>query len=695
MATSVAPGNAHYRHLFTPGRIGGLTIPNRIVQLPMGTSLIEHGRVTEREVHFQEERARGGVGLIITGAAIVHETSRFPERIQIEAWDEEIVDSLRLRVQAVKRHGTRIFGQILHLGREQPGGLTNYPGWGPSPIASPRNPDVPHEMTAAEVRMIVDGFGRSARNFHSAGYDGVEIHAAHGYLVAQFLSPASNRRTDAYRGDTLEGRTRLLFEVVGAIREQCGPEFPIGVRLSADEETADGLTLDDTLEIVDLLQTTAPADYLSITVGMRGAYVKDSSFEEGFALGLVETVKELADVPVIAAGRFRLPDLAERALASGQADFIGLGRALLADPEWAAKARSGRAAQIRPCVGFVQDCRVYAGGVTCAVNARAGREADWSPARGPANLTREPASPGRGPASTRRRVVVAGAGPAGMETARLAAEAGHEVVLYEHDDAFGGQVRIAAAGPTREQLLDVIFYLEREVKRLGVDVRLATPATAAAILSDEPDLVVCATGASPNPPPFAVDRDARVVTVWDLLGGTVEDLPQRVVVLDGPGDGFWHAISAAEYLAERGVDVELLTSARSVGLEIPHESIAAVHQRLRGNGVRFRPFARVASVQGDTVSFDDSVTGEPGQLSADLVVVRTQMRVNDELARDLVGRVPGLAVIGDCAAPRRMTHAILEANLVVRAFDAGSRVRYLFRESELGEPHREVAEVVT
>lgn len=685
MASSDARGSADYPHLFTPGTIGGVTIPNRIVQLPMGTSLIEHGRVTEREVHFQKERARGGVGLIITGAAIVHETSRFPERIQIEAWDEEIIDSLRLRVQAVKRHGTRIFGQILHLGREQPGGLTNYPAWGPSPIASPRNPDVPHEMTVGEVRMIVDAFGRSARNFQSAGYDGVEIHAAHGYMVAQFLSPASNRRTDAYRGDSVEGRTRLLFEVVETIRERCGAEFPIGVRLSADDETPDGLTLDDTLEIVDLLQTSAPADYLSITVGMRGAYIKDSSWEEGFALGLVEAVKELADVPVIAAGRFRLPDLAERALAAGQADFIGVGRALLADPDWAAKARSGRAALIRPCVGFVQDCRVYAGGVTCAVNARAGREADWSPAR-------VAASPGREAASSRRRVVVAGAGPGGMETARVAAEAGHEVVLYERDDAFGGQIRIAAAGPTREQVLDVIFYLEREAQRLGVDVRLATAATAGAILSDEPDLVVCATGASPNPPPFAVDRDARVVTVWDLLGGTVEDLPQRAVVLDGQADGFWHAISAAEYLAERGVDVELLTSARAVGLEIPHESIAGVHQRLRGNGVRFRPFARVTSVQGNTVSFLDSVTGEPSQVDADLVVVRTQMHVNDELARDLVGRVPGLAVIGDCASPRRMTHAILEANLVVRAFNAGSRVQYLWRGSE---PQREVTEVVT
>jgi 2,4-dienoyl-CoA reductase-like NADH-dependent reductase (Old Yellow Enzyme family) len=668
-----------YPTLFSPGRIGSVTLRNRVVQLPMGTSLIEHAKVTDREVAFQEERARGGVGLIITGAAIVHETSRFPERIQIEAFDEQIIDSLRLRVDAVKRHGACIFGQILHLGREQPGGVTNYPPWAPSPVPSPRSTDVPHEMTVPEVRMIVDGFGRSARNFQAAGYDGVEIHAAHGYLVAQFLSPASNRRSDAYRGDTLEGRTRLLVELVREIRARCRNDFPIGVRLSADEETTEGMGLDDALEIVDELQSTAPADYLSITVGMRGAYIKDSSVEEGFALDLVEAVKEIADVPVIAAGRFRLPDLAERALAAGRTDFIGVGRALLADPQWAEKARAGRSAQIRPCIGFVQDCRVYAGGVTCAVNARVGREAEWG-------------GPGARPVTT-RRVVVAGGGPAGLETARLAAESGHDVVLLECEDALGGQVRVAAAGPTREQLQDVIFYLEREVKRLGVELRLGTPATADTVLMEEPDFVVCATGATPSPPAFPVDADARVVTVWDLLSGSVADIPPRAAVVEGP-DGFWHAISAAEYLAERGIEVELLTAAPAVGLSIPHESIAGVHRRLRGNGVSFRPFVTVASVHGSTISLADSVTGEPLECSAELVVVRTPMRVNDELARELDGAAPAVAMIGDCLSPRRITQAMLEANLAVRALDRGMSVPYLWRHPGVHEAQPPVTEVV-
>ena len=415
----------------------------------------------------------------------MHESSKFPVRIIVEAWDEDGVDALRLRTDAVKRHGARIFGQLAHLGRESPGGVTESVPMGPSPIPTPRDPAPPHEMNAAEIRMIVDAFGRSAENFKAGGYDGVELHAAHGYLIAQFLSRASNRRTDAYRGDTLEGRMRLLVEVVEEVRTRCGADYPVGIRLSADEHTPGGMTLDDTLEIVDALQTAAPVDYLSITTGMRSSYVKDSTFDEGFALGLAEAVKQGVDVPVIVAGRFRLPDLAEQALAAGRVDFVAFGRAMLADPEWATKAREGRVGEIRPCVGFVQDCRRPEGLVACALNARLGREADWGP-------------PAR--AATSRRVVVAGGGPGGLEAARVAAESGHDVVLYERSDVVGGQLRIAAAGPTREELLDFVFYLERELKRLGVDVRVGTAATREAVLSDEPDLVVCATGATPLPP---------------------------------------------------------------------------------------------------------------------------------------------------------------------------------------------------
>src|SRR6266540_2823832 len=644
-----------YPHLFTPGRIGNVTIRNRIVQSPMGTGLIELGRVTDREVALQEERARGGVGLIVTGGTGVHETTRFPARILLEAWDEGGIEMMRRRCEAVQRHGARIFGQLVHLGRESPGGLTDMVPMGPSPIPQPRDPAPPHEMSHGEIRTIVEAFGRSAANMKAALYDGVEIHAAHGYLVAQFLSPASNRRTDAYRGDTLEGRLRLLVEVIEEIRGRCGDEFPVGVRLSGDEGTPDGMTIDDTLEIVDALQETAPADYLSITHGMRGSYVKDSTYDEGFALPLSEPVKQIVDVPVIVAGRFRLPGLAEQALAAGQADFIALGRALLVDPAWPTKARERRVNEIRPCVGFVQDCRRTEAHVACAVNARLGRELEWGPTARVAEA---------------RRVVVAGGGPGGLEAARVAAEAGHHVVLYEQSDVLGGQLRLAAAGPTREELLEFVFFTERELKRLGVEVRLSSPATRETVLADEPDLVVGVTGATPLAPEFPVNGSGTVVTVWDLLGGAVKDVPTRAAVVDD-GGGFWHGVSAAEYLAERGAAVELITPAPAVALAIPHESVANVHRRLRDNGVRFRPFATVTSVDGSTVSLADSVNGEPSETEADLVVVRTRLQVNDGLLRELDGAGPALALVGDCASPRRLTHAVLEANVAVRRFAEG------------------------
>ena len=419
----------------------------------------------------------------------------------------------------MQRHGARIFGQLVHLGRESPGGLTNTVPM--APVAG-RLAARPESAARDERRRGADDRGRvrpcRPRTSRRPGYDGVEIHAGHGYLVAQFLSPASNRRTDAYRGDTLEGRTRLLREIVEEMRERCGAGYPVGIRLSADEETPDGLTIDDTREIVYAIQDAAPVDYISLTAGMRGAYVKDATYAEGFTLDWAAAVKQDVDVPVMAAGRIRFPDLAERALASGQVDFVAIGRGVIADPEWVTKAREGRAAEIRPCIGIVQDCRAAHGQLGCAVNARAGRELEWGPPR-------RAASP--------KRVVVAGAGPAGLEAARVAAESGHDVVLYEQADVTGGQLRIAAAGPTREELLDFVFYAERELARLGVDVRLGTACDARrgarrrARPRRQRDRRDAAAARS-----FRSTATRRVVSVWDLLGGAVKEIPASAAVLD-------------------------------------------------------------------------------------------------------------------------------------------------------------------
>ena len=611
------------------------------------------GQVTTREVAFQEERARGGVGLIITGAAVVHPTSRFPARIITEAWDPDGIPALRLRTDAVHRHGAAMFGQLIHLGRESPGGQTDFVPMGPSPIPHERDPGVPHEMSLADIRMIVDGFGSSAANFKAGGYDGVEIHGAHGYLISQFLSPESNRRTDAY-GGSLQRRLRILVEVVEEIRGRCGSATRRW-RLSGDDYLPGGLTIDDTRSLAVALQEAAPVDYVSLTTGLRSYYVKDTTFAEGFALEMGALLKSDLGVPLIVAGRIRHPDLAEQALAAGQTDFVGIGRAQLADPDWVKKAQEARTAEIRRCIGIVQDCRRAEGIVGCTIHARTGREEEWGP------VTR---------ASTRRRVVVAGGGPGGLEAARVAAESGHDVIVYESSAAIGGQLRIAAAGPTRGELLDFVDYLQRELDRLGVELRTHTDATPDTVLADAPDLVICAAGATPEPPDFAIAGGSRVVNVWELLGGEVAEIPARAVVVDD-GAGFWHGISAVEYLAERGAAVELLTPARGVGLTIPHESLGNVSSRLARYGVRVRVLTKVTGVDGATVSFAEGFAGEPAGTTAELVVVRTRMRANDGLIRELEGAGPALATIGDASAPRRLNHAVLDANLAIRRFDRG------------------------
>ena len=359
---------------------------------------------------------------------------------------------------------------------------------------------------------------------------------------------------------------------------------------------------------------------------------------------------------MIVTGRFRTPELAEAVLAAGDADFVGLGRALLADPDWARKAHRGRAEEIRPCIGIVQDCRRSIGLIACTIHARTGREREWE-----ATAT----------ISDPRRVVVAGGGPAGMETARLAAESGHDVVLFERSEELGGQLLAAAAAPTRAEVLDFVHYGEREMGRLGVDVRLGTCADATAVLAMDPDLLVCATGARPRPPEFPISGGAEVFDVWQLLGGGVTVRGEHAVVVDD-GAGFWHGVGAVEFLAARGLRVGLVTRARGVALTIPHESAGNTLRRMRAKGVHFHPLVNVTSVAGRRVELADSITGDALEpLEADLVVVRTELRADATLASDLDGQIAAIAVIGDCAAPRRLTHAVLDANRTMRRFNAG------------------------
>ncbi|GAA1515614.1 FAD-dependent oxidoreductase [Nocardioides humi] len=636
--------------LLQPFEIGGVSLRNRVVMPPMGSRHTPGGLVSATDLEWHAERAHGGVGLVITGGTSVHPTSVFRGNRGLDGWRAEGVPGLSERVDAVHAGGAKIFGQLLHLGRETIEGQPELAQVAPSAVRSPRDPFVPHEMSRGEVREIVDAFAVSAAHHLRAGYDGLEVHAAHGYLVAQFLSPDTNRRTDEYGGDTPVERTAFLREILERVRAEAGSGVPVGVRLSAHEESADGIQLGDTLAMVRALTAAGLVDYVSITRGVRNGYIKDNTWPYAVAADEARAIKQVCDVPVLVSGRIVLPEHAESVLSSGAADLVGVGRGLIADPDWVAKASGRKHGAIRPCIGFVQDCRIAQGGAACAVNAGAGREAEFG--------TRVVWPP------VTARVVVVGGGPGGLEAARLAAERGCRVTLFEGDRELGGQLRRAARGPGRGQLLGFVDFLGAELDRLGVEVVTGRTATADDVAALAPDQVVVATGAVHAPVTLPGADRGSVLSVWELLDGTPRPFAGHVVVADD-GTGFWPAVSAAELLLAQGAQVTFVTPAPAVAGAVPRESLGLLHRRLRRGGTTYRPFTVVDRVGVGTVDLRDVVTGQVERASADHVVALTTPVAQDGLVAELAALGVPAAAIGDAIAPRRITAAVLDANRLV------------------------------
>jgi len=650
--------SAAFPLLSSPLEVGGVRLRNRIVMLPMGQRFAGDGGPTAEHVAFYEARARGGAGLIVTGGTLVHPTAAMRAPGALEAYRSENVPAFARLVDAIHRHGAPVFGQLYHRGREG-GGASDHPVWAPSAVGSTGSGQVPHVMTEAEIDEIVTAFAVSAENLLKSGYDGIELHGAHGYLIAQFLSPLANRRTDEYGGD-LDARMRFLIEIIDAIRARCGSEFPLGVRMTADDEIEGGQGLAEAAAIAARLSESGQIDYLSVTLGATGAYVKDMSHRVGLAAGLVAEVRKASGVPVIASQRITHPGLAEEILSAGSADLIGLGRALIADSDWAEKALVGTPQLIIPCVACLQNCRAAGdGGVSCIHNPVSGRESAWGPLQ---------------PASKAKRVVVVGGGPGGLEAARIAAERGHQVILFERTPHLGGQVRLAASAPHRGELDGVVSFRVEQLDRLGVETLLGTEATVDAILGEGPDVVVIATGAVPVSAPYEGTDGTTVVTVVDLLANSTDAVTPaiRTSVVHDDGNGFWETFSSVEALVERGVAVTVVTAAAQVAANIPRESIGPLLRRLRGRGVVLRPMTAVSAVEPGFISVFDPIETvakgflEEERLPADLVVYSGSKVADDRLFSELTGKVPVLHAIGDCVGPRRISNAVLEGHRVAR-----------------------------
>jgi 2,4-dienoyl-CoA reductase (NADPH2) len=650
-----------YAPLFSEFVLGRLRLKNRIVSLAHGTALVERGVPTEDDLAYWEARAAGGAGLVIIGGTGVHPSGLLRDRRRTEAWNPAALEQMARRADAVHRLGAAIFCQLGHLGRESAGGASAHAPVGPSAIRSPRDFAAPHPLTVGEIDELVEAFVAAAENARQAGYDGVELHGGHGYLIAQFLSTAVNRREDAYGGD-LAGRMRLLDRILRGIRDRSGEDFTIGVRLSADEEIPDGMHLEDTLEIARRLGDLGDVDYLNVTLGQRGASVKDITYPEGVAVESAAAVKAATRLPVVVAGRIVRPESAQRILERGAADLVGMARALVVDPDWPKKAAAGAARSIRPCIGVNQECRTFPGGILCTASARTGRER-WF-----AEALEQPMRSGF-------KLAVAGGGPAGLEAAVLAAGLGAEVVLFERAAKLGGQLRLAAAVKSRAGVFALVDHLEHEARTLDVDIRLGLQAGPEQLSGEHVDAVIVATGARAVPPPYERDPGAAVLSVWELLAGAPPPAGEHAVVVDD-GTGFWEAVSAAELLGDIGYRVALVTPARSVGAAIPFESTAPLLRRLGERSVAFHALTRVRHVGVTAVSLEYVLTGERSERPADFVAGHAGALANDGLVVELERDGTVVRSVGDALSPRRLTQAIWDADrTVLELMQQGAELR--------------------
>jgi len=635
-----------FPHVFSPFRLGGFDLRNRLVALPAGTSLVDHGIPTHADVDHFERLAAGGVGLIIGGATVVHPTSALRSGKLVEGYVDEVVPAMAAKAEVVHRHGARLVGQLCHLGREFIGGESDRAPVAPSPIKTVRDAYPPHELTVEEIGGIIDGWRVSTENLVKAGLDGVEIHAAHGYLPAQFLSPLTNRRSDTF-GGSFVNRMRFLHLVIEAMRSVTPAGFALGVRLSGEEEIPGGMDIDDCVRIAEDLAAVGGVDYFSITHGTRGKYVKDSTGPDGVAIPSASRVRAATGLPTIVGQRIRDVASAEHAIKAGHADLVGMARALIADPDLPVKSQTGRLDEIRGCLGINQDCRAFDPHLHCAVNAEVGRGRQ----------------PGVGePVARPKEIYVIGGGPAGLEAARVSAERGHRVTLFERDTTLGGALRVAAAAPHRATLIDIIDYLEREGRRLKVDINLGAEISVDDLeeMRTIADHVVLATGSRPAPLPAALQSRPAVSVDEVLMKQLPVHEPGAAVVYD-EGDGFWPAYSAAEALAQRGWTVTVATALTALAPRVPAESVGPLLQRLGEAGVTMHVAHRLVVPDDPTAHMAlRPVFGGQEVLLEPSLVVWHQPRLADDVLQRTTKMDDTLTTIGDCVAPRRIGHAIAE-----------------------------------
>lgn len=651
-----------FPHLFSPLNIGGLKLPNRLVLTAHGTRLSG-----QRYLRYLEERARGGVGLIGVFAGMglyVYPTAAgrvvpyqpgdpdgvLPNPVTSEGlayYDQSVIPTLQQVAEVVHRYGSLCFGQLYHSGAVRH--LDNLmAAVAPSEIPDPYTRNVPHVLEEQEIADLVLAYAHAARRVRQAGLDAVELHAAHGYLINQFLSPLTNRRTDRW-GGAFDNRIRFLREIITAVRAEAGSDFPIGVRLTAGDFGEGGMSTEDICDIAEAVATdiayisVSGGSYAGLTNSKALAYVAPWYVEPGPVVPVAAQLKRHVSTPILVTGRIADPQFAERIIAEGSADLVGMVRALIADPELPNKARSAEPHRIRPCIGN-NECHVPGRSVLCAINPAAGREAslDLVPTDDP------------------RHILVVGGGPSGLEMACIAAQRGHSVTLVEKRDRVGGQLADLARDPNRVNLLEYIRFQQRQIEDLPVDLMLNTEVTPEVVERIAPDVVIVATGALPYRPPVPGINAAHVFTSLEVLRGEASPGPRTLVV--GGLDDHLGPPTVAEFLADRGSHVMLICESLALGPGIEPSTLTMLTKRLVEKDVEIIPRTALHSIDVKSVVVTDTLTRRTRALtSIDSVVLACGSRADTRLASVLSHGARPVYLVGDCRAPQRLVNAVLDA----------------------------------
>ena len=653
--------------LMKPGEIGPLKVRNRVIMAPMGTNYsTTDGLSTERDKLYYAERARGGVGMIMTEAMVVTEHAR-PHHNSLCCYHDRFIPGLATIVEAIKRHGALVSGQLNHRGALLRRSVLNMEPVGPSPWKNPNTGDAVRPLTVPELAEIQKLFVHSARRLQQAGYDAVEVHAGNGYLFQQFFTPRINKRSDQY-GGSFDNRARLLLETIARLKDEL-PDFPLIVRLSASEFTDGSYTQDEVIELARRLEAAGVAA-LDISGGSNESpelskyCIQTPSFPRACLAPYSKPIREAVSIPVFVAGRLVDPEDAESVLATGSADFVSVGRALYADPHWCLKAFGHVRAPIRKCIA----CNVcferltLEKDVACVHNPVMGTEFEMleyaEPHLSPDARTRNP-----------QRVLVLGAGVSGVEAARVLAGRGHRVEVWEKAARPGGQMHLAVAAPDKREVEPVWTYRWQEVQALEVPVRAQMTATVKSIRDYAPDIVIVATGARVRPCPFDTSRLAAGITVaqaWDILAAP-ERVPAEssVTILGGGMVG----IETADLLSARGVRCTVVEALPTIAPGMARNNRIELVERVTARGVRIMTGATVIGAEVRALELEGT-DGETTRIDiGDLLIVAIgPVPDRDAVALCEAAGVP-YAIIGDAWKPGDFLSCLRDAWMTALSID--------------------------